>query len=491
MSTDAQDLSPEIQKQAIGSYAVRKRISIVETFADEGRSGVTLEKRPAMKRLLLAAANRERNFSIILVYDVTRWGRFRDPDASAYYEYHCRLHGVDVRYVEEPFLELDSSPIVWMFKGMKRFMAAEFSRELSVKTTAGQVTAMNKGFQLGTLPCLGVSRIAVQKSDGAKRHLGPVEHKAGRREHVKWTSGPEHELHAIRRIFELYARTETSVVDLARQLEREGLRTRKNRVVSEWMLYSFLRSESVLGNFVWGRAENKKRRSENHERFHRVSGVFEPVVSRELFDAVQAKLGRRSHVIFTKEILVQRLRAALDHDPNLRAHQLQTHGCPCRETYIRHFGSMQMAWEAAGATYPTRPAPGAYLDMERSAAAGAEICSRVAALLRSAGVDCKRHTRVDRRGQTLLINGHAVLRVQVIWKRQRYDGWQWELRKVYKKHFDHVLVVRLRADLTPVDSLLLTRDHYFASDRWLQDDLTGSWRFHECMEDVARLIDAL
>lgn len=488
MSSDSQVLSPEIQKTAIHAYAIRKGITIVETYSDEGKSGLTLERRPAMRRLLTAVSSAHRQFSMILVYDVTRWGRFADPDASAYYEYHCRLQGVDVIYVEEPFLQLDNSLVGWMYKGMKRFMAAETSRELSVKTIAGQQTAIHKGYQLGTLPCLGIARVAVSKFDGSKRVLGPLEHKAGRTEHVKWTLGPEHEIRATRRIFELYAKTEISVVDLSRQLEREGFRTRKGDVITEWMLYSFLRSETVLGNFLWGRAQEKRRRNETHQQFRRVSGMIEPVVSRDLFDTVQAKLGRRSHVILTKEALTARLRSALAEYPHLRAHHLMTRGCPCRESYIKHFGSVKAAWLAAGAEYPTKATEEDRADVERCIGVGASMCSRVLGLLQAAGVDCQRYTRGDRRGQTLLVNHSCIMRVQTIWRRRRYDGSQWALRKTYKGCFAYVLVVRMTDQGIPFDSILLTRKEYFASDKWLHDELVGDWEIHRSIEEVVALM---
>lgn len=136
MSTDNQDLSPEMQASAMAAYAAKHAIEIAQTYLDAGRSGLTLQKRPAMRRLLLDVTNPERTFSTILVYDVSRWGRFQDTDASAYYEYHCRLHGCQVHYVQEPFGNPDS-PLAALFKGMKRAMAAEFSRELAIKTRAG------------------------------------------------------------------------------------------------------------------------------------------------------------------------------------------------------------------------------------------------------------------------------------------------------------------------------------------------------------------
>jgi DNA invertase Pin-like site-specific DNA recombinase len=78
------------------------------------------------------------NFSVILVYDVSRWGRFQDADESAYYEYICRKAGVAVHYCAEQF-ENDGSPVSTIVKGVKRAMAGEYSRELSSKVSASPI----------------------------------------------------------------------------------------------------------------------------------------------------------------------------------------------------------------------------------------------------------------------------------------------------------------------------------------------------------------
>jgi hypothetical protein len=37
---------------------------------------------------------------VILVLDVSRWGRFQDIDESAYYEFLCRRAGMQVGFLE-------------------------------------------------------------------------------------------------------------------------------------------------------------------------------------------------------------------------------------------------------------------------------------------------------------------------------------------------------------------------------------------------------
>jgi DNA invertase Pin-like site-specific DNA recombinase len=93
-------------------------------YEDQGKSGAHLSNRPSLRQLLLDVAN-DAPFSFVLVYDVSRWGRFQDADAAAYYEYRCRLHGVHVIYVGESFGS-DLTPGSVLLNSMRRLMATLF-----------------------------------------------------------------------------------------------------------------------------------------------------------------------------------------------------------------------------------------------------------------------------------------------------------------------------------------------------------------------------
>jgi DNA invertase Pin-like site-specific DNA recombinase len=88
MSTDHQQYSTENQHDAIQRFADVRGITIVRTFADEGKSGVSIHGRDALQDLLRTVESGQADFSTILVYDVSRWGRFQEPDEGAYYESH-------------------------------------------------------------------------------------------------------------------------------------------------------------------------------------------------------------------------------------------------------------------------------------------------------------------------------------------------------------------------------------------------------------------
>jgi DNA invertase Pin-like site-specific DNA recombinase len=94
MSTEHQRTRTENQAEIIAQYAARRGFEIVRTYADEGKSGLRLDGRQALQEADRRRPRRQADFEAILVYDVSRWGRFQDADESGFYEYVCREAGI-------------------------------------------------------------------------------------------------------------------------------------------------------------------------------------------------------------------------------------------------------------------------------------------------------------------------------------------------------------------------------------------------------------
>ncbi len=103
MSTEHQQYSTENQADVIKEYADARGYVIVKTYKDKGKSGLRVEGRDALKRLLEDVQSGHIDYEAILVYDVSRWGRFQDSDESAYYEYICKRAGIQIEYCAEQF----------------------------------------------------------------------------------------------------------------------------------------------------------------------------------------------------------------------------------------------------------------------------------------------------------------------------------------------------------------------------------------------------
>lgn len=143
--TDRQKYSTENQADTIREYAQRHGMQIVRTYTDSGKSGLSLEGRDALQLLIQDVNSGAADYSVILVLDVTRWGRFQDVDESAFYEYQCRGAGIDVRYVAEQF-ENDGSPVSTIVKGVKRPRLANIVESYPVRFSRVSADSSNSDF---------------------------------------------------------------------------------------------------------------------------------------------------------------------------------------------------------------------------------------------------------------------------------------------------------------------------------------------------------
>src|SRR5690349_448122 len=160
MSTEHQQYSMQNQSQQIMKYAEEHGFVVTQTYSDAARSGIVLKNRPGLQQLLRDVVSGTVTYKAILVYDVSRWGRFQDTDEAAHYEFLCKSVGIPVHYCAETF-QNDGTLQSLIMKTLKRTMAREYSRELGVKVLAGQKRLASLGFKQGGAPGYGLCRLLV------------------------------------------------------------------------------------------------------------------------------------------------------------------------------------------------------------------------------------------------------------------------------------------------------------------------------------------
>src|SRR5262249_35603257 len=190
------------QSAAIALYAAAHHIGIVRSFVDEGKSGTTIKGRKALQELLRTVESGTADFELVLVYDVSRWGRFQDSDEAAHYEFLCKKAGIGVHYCAEQF-ENDNSTTSNLLKALKRTMAGEFSRELGAKVFAGQCRIASLGWWNGGPAPFGFVRQLVDNGGRRKRILKPGEHKSIATDRVTLRRGSRKAVATIKLAFDL------------------------------------------------------------------------------------------------------------------------------------------------------------------------------------------------------------------------------------------------------------------------------------------------
>ena len=255
MSTDLQRYSIQNQAAAIAAYAQQRNLSIVRTYVDEGRSGLRIKGRPGLIELIEDVQSGKADFDHILVYDVSRWGRFQDVDESAHYEFVCKQKGVRVAYCAEQF-DNDGSLLSSIVKNIKRVMAAEYSRELSVKVHTGQSRIASLGYRVGGPLTFGLRRELIDANARSKCGLAKGERKSLQTDRVRLQAGSDDEAAIVRWIFDQFVIGRKSDSQIARELNQAKV-TNQGRSWTDGMIHTILKNENYIGNIVYNRTTRR------------------------------------------------------------------------------------------------------------------------------------------------------------------------------------------------------------------------------------------
>ncbi len=350
MSTEHQQYSTHNQSDKILEYAATRGIEIVRTYADEGKSGLSIGGRAALQKLIADVEAGTADFNVILVYDVSRWGRFQDADESAYYEYICRRAGIHVAYCAEQF-ENDGSPVSTIVKGVKRAMAAEYSRELSAKVFAGQCRLIEMGFRQGGTAGYGLRRVLIDERGNIKSELQRGEHKSLQTDRVILLPGPDDEVAWVNRIYRWLIDQDLTFTEIAARLNDAEVTTDLDRPWSAGTVRTVLTNEKYIGNNVFNRSSFKLKKlhvANPPEMWIRKEGAFEGIVPLEFFMTAQEIITSRSAKLSDEELL--------DHLKRLYAEAGQLSGflidqaddMPSSSTYRTRFGTLGRAYALIG-----------------------------------------------------------------------------------------------------------------------------------------------
>ena len=352
MSTDHQQYSTENQREVIRKYSESRGKAIVRTYTDAGKSGLRIDGRDALKQLIHDVESGEADFSDILVYDVSRWGRFQDADESAYYEYLCRRAKINVHYCAEQF-ENDGSPVSTIVKGVKRAMAGEYSRELSAKVFIGQCHLIELGFRQGGPPGFGLRRMLRDQSGQQKGSLARGEQKSIQTDRVILVPGPPEEVEAVRWMYRLFVEEGKVESQIAALMNEKGLRTDLNHSWSRGTVHQVLTNEKYIGNNVYNRVSfklKKKRVINPPEMWIRAAGAFESIIPSEQFYTAQGMIRERSRR-YTNDEMLDHLRTLLGREGQLSGLLIdEADGMASSAVYRSRFSSLIRAYELIGYT---------------------------------------------------------------------------------------------------------------------------------------------
>jgi DNA invertase Pin-like site-specific DNA recombinase len=423
MSTERQQYSLDNQHNVIAAYAERSGFTIVRTYTDGARSGLLLKGRDGLRQLLEDVVSRKAVFKAILVYDVSRWGRFQDADESAHYEFLCKSAGVPIHYCAEPFVN-DGALQSTLMKALKRTMAGEYSRELGVKVLAGLKRLAALGVKQGGSAGYGLQRMLLSSDGKPKQLLSLGERKSIATERVTLVPGPVNEVETVREIYRMFVQEKHTVHEIARELNRRSVPYR-NTLWHHYTILGILSHPKYTGCNVFGRTTHKLGMPcvrVPQTEWIRTPKAFVPIVTEDVYLEAQRLLASRTNCKSDEDVL-DSLRKLLARHGRLSWQLIKEDAeSPSPSTYRRRFGGLRRAYELIG----YRDADFDRIDVRRSRhAIREEVLERIHGLFPTESRIVRQACR--RRSFLRLKNGRIVavlLAISVASKRRKI--WQIE-----------------------------------------------------------------
>lgn len=266
------ELSPASQLKTIRVYAKQQGYIIPDEFIfqDDGISGRSADKRPAFRLMIATAKEAEKPFDAIFVWKFSRFAR--NQEEAIMYKNLLRKKGVEVVSISEPsndspFSSLIERIIEWMDEYYLINLAGEVKRGMKEKASRGEPTGR----------CAFGYRVE-------NKRLVPTDDAA-----------------IVRMVFEQYAAGK-GVFQIATDLNAAGLKIRGKPFAKNSIQY-MLNNPTYIGKIRW---------AEEHERYNQAKyipvldelpdGRHDPIISRELWDAVQERLkNSRQEIRYRRE----------------------------------------------------------------------------------------------------------------------------------------------------------------------------------------------
>lgn len=260
VSTEDQvEFSPDSQLKAIRKYAKEHDLILPEefVFADEGISGRKTDKRVQFQRMIGTAKLKPKPFDVILLWKFSRFARNRE-DSIVYKSMLRKQCGIEVISISEQLTEDKTSILI---EALIEAMDEYYSLNLAEEVRRGMSEKFSRGGVVSQPP------FGYRMQDGI---FFPDE-----------TAAP-----IVQMIFEDYL-SGAPVRQIARKLNEMGITSRHGNPFENRTVEYILTNPVYLGKLR--RSLTGDRSDRYHEQDQCVDGQHQPIITQEVFDAVQAK----------------------------------------------------------------------------------------------------------------------------------------------------------------------------------------------------------
>jgi len=254
------------QEQKLKDYARIKDWEIFDVYIDEGISGKNITERPEINRLIDDVKNG--CVKNVLVFKIDRLTRSTSDLiylVDLFNEHGCAFNSL----MESIDTQTASGRMFLKIIGI----FAEFEREnIAERIILGRERKVNEGYTL----CSYMASYGYDRPKGQK---------------IQTIN--EREAQVVREIFDMYMKQGVNIRQIARRLNLREIPTKQDSQWTAQAVKSVLKNSNLVGDV--------RHHYLDEERAYTVKGQHEQIISQELFDKVQRKLVKNSHVSPTKQ----------------------------------------------------------------------------------------------------------------------------------------------------------------------------------------------
>lgn len=262
VSTDDQlEYSPDSQLKLVRDEAARRGYVIPDEYVyqDDGISGKSAAKRTAFQRMIAVAKQKPKPFDAIYLWKFSRFAR--NQEESIVYKSMLSKLGIAVISISEPIIE---GPFGSLIERILEWQDEYYVINLATEVKRGMLEKLSRGEPV-CRPPVGYGQV-----NGA---------------YV-----PDETTPIVQRVFSDYAAGK-GMRTIAAELGAEGVRTMRGGTPDNRWIEYMLNNPVYIGKLRWspdGRSASKRNYHDPHVLI--VDGKHEPIISRELWDAVQLRL---------------------------------------------------------------------------------------------------------------------------------------------------------------------------------------------------------
>jgi len=349
---DRQENSVEIQQDQVRRFAEEHGVEIIREFADRGKSGLSTEGRHGFNEMIRDYVQGDsEGFDYVLVLDVSRWGRFQDADLSDYYTGLCAFSGKRVVYTTHGFPKHDNL-LYGLQLHIERYMAANYSRELSDKVFKGCAKIASQGFRAGGPPPYAMRRLLLDERRHPVQVLEPGQRKSIQNQRVTLTPGGEKEVDVVARIFSSFVERRKIPKEVAAALNGDGIPSPGGVLWSPAAVKTILMNEVYAGTMVYNKTTKRllsPTRPNPPGEWIRAEDAFPAIIPKDMAararEMIRAEEERR-RIMYSDENMIERLRNLYARYGTVRRSLVDSDETMVSESaYANHFDSLDGAYQ--------------------------------------------------------------------------------------------------------------------------------------------------